>query len=112
MSPGRKGTKHLVARYGAQLVCVRYRYDAERQVRQTTVELVVSERPWRPLVSRCAPDEIVGIAIGDDEPDLLARMCRMGAWFNPGTGQWRLRLDRALALGLASRVRHLRKPTD
>jgi hypothetical protein len=30
------GTKKLVARYGERLVCVRYRYDAERRKRLET----------------------------------------------------------------------------
>jgi hypothetical protein len=31
LKPGQKGTKRLVARYGDQLVRVRYRYDPERE---------------------------------------------------------------------------------
>jgi hypothetical protein len=45
---GQKGTKQLLAQYGEQLVCIRYRYDATRQRRLKTVELVVEETPWRP----------------------------------------------------------------
>ena len=48
LQPGQKGTKKLYDRYGDQLVCVRYRYDAARQRRLKTVELIVEEVPWRP----------------------------------------------------------------
>src|SRR5262245_26786565 len=41
LKPGQKGTKTLVARYGDRLICVRYRYDARRHMRFTTVELIV-----------------------------------------------------------------------
>jgi hypothetical protein len=38
LKPGQKGTKRLLALYGDSLVCVRYRYDAERRKRFKTVE--------------------------------------------------------------------------
>ena len=40
-SPRQNGTKKLLATYGERLVCVRYRYDTQRRVRQKTVELIV-----------------------------------------------------------------------
>ncbi len=36
-NPGHRGTKQLLAQYGDRLVCVRYRYDAQRKTRS---------RPW------------------------------------------------------------------
>ena len=42
------GTPKLLARYGEQLVCVRYRYDAARKVRHKTVELIIETVPWVP----------------------------------------------------------------
>ncbi len=50
LRPGQKGTKKLVVEYGDRLVAVRYRYDAERQRRYKTVELVVEESPWSPRI--------------------------------------------------------------
>ena len=44
LKPGQKGTKQLLAQYGDRLVCVRYRYDAQRKKRFKTVELSVAER--------------------------------------------------------------------
>ena len=40
---GQKGTKRLIAQYGKRLVCVRYRYDAQKKKRYKTVELIVEE---------------------------------------------------------------------
>ncbi|HKJ04702.1 MAG TPA: hypothetical protein VJ974_03815 [Geopsychrobacteraceae bacterium] len=48
LSPGSKGTKKLTEQYGDQLVCVRYRYDATKQRRYKTVELIVDEQEWIP----------------------------------------------------------------
>jgi hypothetical protein len=42
LKPGKKGTKQLLAQYGDRLVCVRYRYDAQRKKRFKTVELIVA----------------------------------------------------------------------
>ncbi len=36
LKPGQKGTKQLVTQYGDRLVCVRYRYDAQRKKRLKT----------------------------------------------------------------------------
>jgi hypothetical protein len=46
LRPGQKGTKKLVSRFGDRLICVRYRYDATRRKRFTTVELIVDEADW------------------------------------------------------------------
>lgn len=48
LKPGQRGTKKLLNQYGEQLVCVRYRYDAERKKRFKTVELIVDEIDWEP----------------------------------------------------------------
>ena len=36
LRPGQKGTKHLMAKYGNRLICVRYRYDSATHKRYTT----------------------------------------------------------------------------
>ncbi|MCW8956955.1 MAG: hypothetical protein OQL09_08735, partial [Gammaproteobacteria bacterium] len=46
LHPGDMGTKRLLAQYGDQLVCVRYRIDKLSQKRFTTVELIVDEKPF------------------------------------------------------------------
>ena len=46
LQPGQPGTKALMKIYGDRLVCVRYRYDRERQKRYKTVELIVDEAEW------------------------------------------------------------------
>jgi len=45
LKPGQKGTKQLLAQYGDRLICVRYRYDAQRKKRfNTKFELVINLR--------------------------------------------------------------------
>jgi hypothetical protein len=46
LAPGQKATKKLLRQYGAQLVCLHYRYDAERCPRFTTVELIIEQSSW------------------------------------------------------------------
>ena len=55
LRPGKKGTKKLVARFGDRLICVRYRYDARRRKRFTTVELIVAEADWAPPDATAQP---------------------------------------------------------
>ena len=44
MKPGQKGTQRLVNRFGAALVCVRYRYDERTGDNLTTAEIIVDRR--------------------------------------------------------------------
>jgi hypothetical protein len=64
LKPGQKGTKQLFAQYGERLICVRYRYDAQRKKRFKTVELIVAERDWKPPLPRFAAEAIVGVRVG------------------------------------------------
>lgn len=47
LKPGQQGTKEPYEKFGDRLVCVRYRYNAERNRRIKTVEIVIEEIPWR-----------------------------------------------------------------
>jgi hypothetical protein len=46
--------------YGDSLVCVRYRYDEQRQRRYSTVELIIEESPWQP---EPLPSEIMEVRV-------------------------------------------------
>ena len=46
LPPGQPGTQRFQRKYGERLVLVRYRHDAVRQRRLTTVELIVDEAPF------------------------------------------------------------------
>jgi hypothetical protein len=104
LKPGQKGTKQLLAQYGDRLICVRYRYDAQRKKRFKTVELVVAERDWEPRGPRFAHDQIVALRVDFGEVAVRDRVKRAGGAWNRERRVWQLRYDRVVALGLTARV--------
>ena len=104
LRPGQKGTKQLLAQYGDRLICVRYRYDAQRKKRFKTVELLIAERDWDPPRPRFAHDQIVGLRVPFAEVAVRARVKQAGGTWNPQRRAWELRYDRTIALGLEDRI--------
>jgi hypothetical protein len=104
LRPGQKGTKQLLAQYGDRLICVRYRYDAQRKKRFKTVELLVAERDWEPPRQRLARDQIVALRLPFADVVVRARVKQAGGTWNPRRRVWELGYDRAIALGLADRI--------
>jgi hypothetical protein len=102
LKPGQRGTIRLVKEYGDRLLCVRYRYDVERQRRLKTVELIVSETPWDPPAP--IEDLIVALKIAWGERDLAAAVKRAGGRWDTRHRVWRLARSSVLALGLQDRV--------
>ncbi len=96
LKPGRKGTKQLLAQYGDRLICVRYRYDAQRKKRFKTVEVLVAERDWEPPRPRFAHDQIVGLRVAFAEVAIRDRVKQAGGKEPRGKG---------LAVALRSRGR-------
>jgi hypothetical protein len=103
LKPGQKGTKQLLAQYGDRLICVRYRYDAQRKKRFKTVELLVAERDWEPR-PRFAHDQIVGLRVAFADVAVRDRVKQAGGLWNPERRVWQLRYDRVAALGLNNRI--------
>src|SRR3989441_6273911 len=83
LKPGKKGTKQLLAQYGDRLVCVRYRYDAQRKKRLKTVELVVAERDWEPAPPAPAHDQIVALRVAFAEVAVRERVKQAGGHWDP-----------------------------
>ena len=104
LKPGQKGTKQLLAQYGDRLICVRYRYDAQRKKRLKTVELLVAERDWEPPRPRFAHDQIVALRVAFADVAVRDRVKQAGGTWNPERRVWQLRHDRVVALGLNSRI--------
>jgi len=104
LKPGQKGTKQLLAQYGDRLICVRYRYDAQRKKRFKTVELIVAQRDWTPPRPRFAHDQIVGLRVAFTDVAVRNRVKQAGGTWNPERRIWQLRYDRVAALGLNSRI--------
>lgn len=83
LKPGQKGTKKLVEKYGKSLLYVRYRYDESREVRLTTVELIVEEKPWKPLDAK-----LVRVQVGFSEIQLRDRLKAAGGKWHPEEKLW------------------------
>lgn len=94
LAPGLPGTKALVAKYGERLVCVRYRYDAERHKRYKTVELIVDEAPWHPA------REVVLLRLGAEGQAVQTQLEAAGGRWNPQRALWEIERDVAIRLGL------------
>jgi hypothetical protein len=104
LNPGQRGTKKLLAQYGDQLVCVRYRYDAEQKKRFKTVELIVDEIAWEPKARRIAGDTLVRIRVTLPEVEVRRQVKQVGGRWDPKRRVWELRYDRVIALGLEARI--------
>ena len=106
LTPGQKGTKQLLAQYGDRLVCVRYRYDAKRQLRLKTVELIVETTRWNPRArnARRRPEDIVVVRIAYSESELRERVKRLGGIWRPQHRLWELDWRSVCNMGLQDRV--------
>ena len=67
LHPSQQDTTQLLPQYRDQLVCVRSRYDAARQRRLKTVELIVEETPWCPERAASKGAVMVGVRVGLQE---------------------------------------------
>jgi hypothetical protein len=102
MRPGDRGTAKLVRDWGDRPVAVRYRYSNSPPTRFTTVELVVASAPWTPKASRS-----VLVEVRSWEGDLREKLRAAGGRFVLKAMRWRIRYDKAIALGLKDRVSFL-----
>jgi hypothetical protein len=104
LKPGHRGTKRLLAEYGDRLVCVRYRYDEEKQRKYKTVELIVEESAWQPRTKRLNNAAVVGVRVGVREVELQKKVRSAGGRWNPDEKFWELRYDKVAELGLLARL--------
>jgi len=102
MRPGDRGTAKLARDWGDRLVTVRYRYSNSPAMRFTTVELVVASAPWTPSRKRS-----VLVEVRSWERDLRQKIRAAGGRFVLKAMRWRIRYDKAIALGLEDRVSFL-----
>jgi hypothetical protein len=104
LKPGQPGTKKLFAEYGENLVCVRYRYDAENKRRLKTIELIVEKKPWEPKLHKTPLNTIIPLRIKYDELALRNQIKTAGGKWNHEKKVWELPYREALRLGLAERI--------
>lgn len=112
LRPGAKGTKKLVEKFGDQLLCVRYRYDHQEQVRYKTVELVIECIPWKPggrppqdgRNPPGRPPVLVGVRVRFEETALRQQVKAAGGRWSPERRLWVMPLSVARRLHLADRL--------
>ena len=103
LKPGMNGTKKYLQKYGDQLVCVRYRYDKQRNKRQTTIELIVDEQDWMQGYN-IRPDKVVPVKIEYSEKELREKVKQAGAFWDKDKKAWLLSLKLIYKLGLENRI--------
>jgi hypothetical protein len=94
---GAHGTKRAQAKFGDALVCVRYRHDAMRLQRLTTVELVIDASPLHPRAFNLAK---FGLRIEPKAHDLHRSIRAAGGQWDGRTRLWWLKGSAIRKLGL------------
>lgn len=88
LKPGQRGTKRLIEKYGDDLVCVRFRYDANLRQRLKTVELIVERTDWSPPPPRFTSDTVVPLIIAAADMQARTQAKAAGAKWNPEKKLW------------------------
>ncbi|MFQ6112683.1 MAG: hypothetical protein ACE5NG_01200 [bacterium] len=104
VKPGQPGTKKLTERYGDNMICVRYRYDAENKRVLKTIELIIENMPWQPHSERIPKNKIVNLRVAANEIELRKRVKAAGGKWHPGKQVWQLAYKDILNLGLKERI--------
>ena len=104
MKPGQPGRKRLLTQYGAQLIYVRYRYDAQTRKRIKTIEIAIEETDWVPPTQRFAADEVVWLRIGFVDRPTAQKICAAGGKWDGERCVWQIRYDAAVTLGFTRHV--------
>lgn len=86
LKPGQKGTQRLAARFGAALVCVRYRHD--ERTGDNLPEIIVDRRPS--LAPRYRDADMVAVAVPFTETALRNKLKAAGRRWNPEERVWRV----------------------
>jgi hypothetical protein len=97
-------SKALVKIYGDQLVCVRYRYDRERQKRYKTVELIVDEAAWEPPQAAPDPETRVYVRVAWGEASLARSITAAGGQWQRAYKLWSLPYGQVERLHLLDRL--------
>jgi len=91
LKPGQRGTKRLTDKYGDDLVCVRFRYDAITKQRLKTVELIIEKTDWEPPPEKFTADTLVAVKVEGYETDLRKLIKDAGGKWKPEQKLWHVR---------------------
>lgn len=107
IKPGAAGSKRYLFEYEESLVCVRYRYDPDRNERLTTVEIIVDRAPVKqknPEPTPPPPAPIALIRLDWTDPYPRKKILEAGGSWIMTLKLWKLGYDQVVALGLEDRV--------
>jgi hypothetical protein len=104
LASGKPGTKKMVEQYGDSLICVRYRYDAEKKTRYKTVEIIIDKGFWDPEAGALKENKKVEIKVGYNETELRARVKAEGGTWNREKRVWELGFKKVKKLSLLNRI--------
>lgn len=102
--PGDPGTKKWIETYGAQLICVRYKYDRIKKTKIKTVELIVEEKAWQHSRTRIPSNKRVKVRIKYGEIHLARLVKNAGGKWNAEEKVWELAYGEVKSLGLSHRL--------
>ena len=104
LNPGQPGTKKWLEKYGDDLVCVRYRYDAESKQRATTIELIVEQKKWEMKAAQIPYNKIVFVKTNYEETYLRKVVKSAGGRWNRQKKLWELPYGEVKQLGFTERI--------
>jgi hypothetical protein len=102
--PGKPGTKKYQKKYGDKLVCVRYKYDINKNEKIKTVELIVSREQWNPEKVKIPPNKIVNIRINYGEIELARKVKNLGGIWDRSKKLWQIPYRKVEILRLQDRI--------
>jgi hypothetical protein len=104
LKPGQRGTKSLVERYGQDLLCVRFRYDAKKRQRFKTVELIVERTAWTPPAPRYSENSTVFLRINAADLQTRQQAKAAGGRWNPEKKLWLVRYGKIAGTPLEKHI--------
>ena len=101
---GQPGTKKYIRIYGADLICVRYKYNYKKRERYKTIELIVDKKPWNPQKNDPFSCQKTFIRIRYGEDELGKKVRSSGGIWNRSKRLWMVPLQTVLDLNLEDRI--------
>jgi hypothetical protein len=99
IKPSERGAIKLARTHGSELLCVRYRENADGTERITTVELIVER-----AVIQKREDPVVAFKLKSEESELRQMVQAKGGRYDGRRHMWKLRRSEVIRLGLRSRI--------
>jgi hypothetical protein len=101
--PGNPGSIKETNLYGDKLVCIRYKYDVEKQTNIKTIEIVTEINKVKKS-HRIPYNKVVFVKIGYNEKHLRRIVKSAGGVWKPGKKLWQMRYGDVKNLGLTERI--------